>query len=435
MIPVCQPFLNGNELKYVEDAVRTGWISSSGKYVKAFEEAFAEYCGVEYAVGVCNGTVALHLALTCLGIGQGDEVIVPDFTMIASAFSVCYTGARPVFVDADEKTWNIDVSKIEEKITPQTRAIMPVHIFGNPCDMDAIQQIAARHNLFVIEDAAEAHGAEYQTKRTEVRGQMTEVRRGQPPAHRGLRPGGRTEDRGSEKKGNLKKEMQSADFTASQGIWRKCGSLGDIAAFSFFANKIITTGEGGMVVTDSERLYKKALYHKNLCFDPDAPRNYIHNDIGFNYRMSNIHAAIGLAQTEKADEYKEMRIRNGKLYKKYLKDIKGIILQEDQPDAENVFWMNGILLDPEKYGKTRDELIDLLKENGIDTRLFFIGMHRQPSLLNFGCDGTGNYPITDNLAQNGLYLPSASNLKEDEIKYICETVSRKGAKAQKNGNE
>jgi perosamine synthetase len=241
----------------VDDAVRTGWISSSGKYVKAFEEAFAGYCGVKYAVGVCNGTVALHLALTCLGIGQGDEVIIPDFTMIASAFSVCYTGAKPVFVDADDKTWNIDVTKIEEKITPRTKAIMPVHIFGNPCDMDAIQQIASRHNLFIIEDAAEAHGAMY--------------------------------------KG------------------RKTGSLSDIAAFSFFANKNITTGEGGMVVTDSERLYKKALYHKNLCFDPNAPRNYIHNDIGFNYRMSNLHAAIGLAQTEKADEYKEMRIRNGKL--------------------------------------------------------------------------------------------------------------------------
>ena len=414
MIPVCQPYLNGNELKYVDDAVRTGWISSSGKYVKAFEEAFAEYCGVKYAVGVCNGTVALHLALTCLEIGQGDEVIIPDFTMIASAFSVCYTGARPVFVDADEKTWNIDVTKIEEKITPQTKAIMPVHIFGNPCDMDAIQQIAARHNLFVIEDAAEAHGAKYYTKMSDIRYQMSDSKRtekkdsskqegrrsevgGQPPAHRGLRPGGRTEG-------------------------RVCGSFGDISAFSFFANKNLTTGEGGMVVTDNKNLYKKALYHKNMCFDPDVPRNYIHKDIGFNYRMSNLHAAIGLAQTEKADEYKEMRIRNGKLYRKYLKDIKGIILQEDQAGAENVFWMNGILLEPEKYGRTRDELVNLLKENGIDTRHFFVGMHRQPSLLKFGCDGTSNYSVTDNLAQNGLYLPSASNLGADDIEFICKFI-------------
>ena len=175
MIPVCQPFLNGNELKYVDDAIRTGWISSSGKYVKAFEEAFAEYCGVKYAVGVSNGTVALHLALTCLGIGKDDEVIIPDFTMIASAFSVCYTGAKPVFVDADDKTWNIDVTKIEEQITPRTKAIMPVHIFGNPCNMNVIQQIASKHNLFIIEDAAEAHGAEYQTQRSEVGGRRSEV--------------------------------------------------------------------------------------------------------------------------------------------------------------------------------------------------------------------------------------------------------------------
>lgn len=366
MIPVCEPYLNGNELKYVNDAVRTGWISSSGKYVKAFEEAFADYCGVRYAVGVCNGTVALHLALTCLGIGKGDEVIIPDFTMIASAFAVCYTGAKPVFVDAHEKTWNIHTAKIEEKITPRTKAIMPVHIFGNPCDMDAIQQIATRHNLFIIEDAAEAHGAKYQ--------------------------------------GNM------------------AGSFSDMAAFSFFANKNITTGEGGMVVTDSERLYKRALYHKNLCFDLNAPRNYIHNDIGFNYRMSNLHAAIGLAQTEKAAEYKEMRIRNGKRYRKYLIDVEGIILQDDSQGAENVFWMNSILIDPEKYGGTRDELIYRLKENGIDTRRFFVGMHRQPSLLKYGCDCSGHYPITDNLAKNGLYLPSAGNLKESKIRYICDVI-------------
>ena len=368
MIPVCEPHLNGNELKYVNDAIRTGWISSSGKYVRAFEEAFADYCGVKYAVSVCNGTVALHLALISLSIGKGDEVIIPNFTMIASAFSVCYTEAVPVFVDADEKTWNIDAVKIEKRITPRTKAIMPVHIFGNPCDMDAIQQIASRHNLFIIEDAAEAHGAKYGEKKT--------------------------------------------------------GSLSDIAAFSFFANKNLTTGEGGMVVTEDENLYKKALYYKNLCFDLDAPRNYTHNDIGFNYRISNIHAAIGLAQAEKANEYKRMRIRNGKLYRKYLKDIKGIILQEDQTSAENVFWMNSILLNPVLYGRTRDQLVEHLKEEGVDTRLFFVGMHRQPSLLKFGCDCSGYYPITANLAENGLYLPSASNLSENKIEYICDVIKQ-----------
>ncbi len=366
MIPVCEPYLNGNELRYVNNAVRTGWISSSGNYVKAFEEAFADYCGVKYAVGVCNGTVALHLALSCLGIGKGDEVIIPDFTMIASAFSVCYTGAMPVFVDADERTWNINAAKIEEKITPRTKAIMPVHIFGNPCDMDAIQQIATRHHLFIIEDAAQAHGAEYRQKKT--------------------------------------------------------GNLSDMAAFSFFANKNLTTGEGGMVVTNDEVLYKKALYFKNLCFGLDAPRNYIHRDIGFNYRMSNLHAAIGLAQTEKTDEYKKLRIRNGKRYREHLENIDGIVLQEDQKKTKNVFWMNGILIDPARYGRTRDQLVGHLKEKGVDTRLFFVGMHRQPSLLKFGCDGSGSYPITDNLAENGLYLPSGSNLGKDKIKYICDLI-------------
>ena len=342
------------------------FIYINGKYVNAFEEAFAKYCGVKYAVAVCNGTVALHLALTSLGITGGDEVILPDFTMIASAFAVCYTGATPVFVDTDKDTWNIDVTKIEEKITSLTKAIMPVHIFGNPCNMDAIHAIAQKHNLFIIEDAAEAHGAEFNGKKT--------------------------------------------------------GSFSHIGAFSFFANKNLTTGEGGMVVTDDEELYKKALYFKNICFPLDSPRNYIHHDIGFNYRMSNLHAAIGLAQTEKADQYREMRICNGHLYRKYLRNTPGVILQKDQQSALNVFWMNGILIDPDIYGKSRDDLAVFLKEKGIDTRLFFVGMHRQPSLVKFGCDCTGDFSVTDNLAANGLYLPSASQLEESTIKYICETI-------------
>jgi perosamine synthetase len=365
-IPVCSPLLSGNELAYITDAVSTGWISSSGSYLQKFEQAFAEYCGVKYAVGVCNGTVALHLALTALGIKEGDEVIIPDFTMIASAFAVCYTGAKPVFVDADNDTWNIDAAKIEEKITSNTKAIMPVHIFGNICDMDAISSIAKKHNLFILEDAAEAHGAEYKSK--------------------------------------------------------KSGSFSDIAAFSFFANKNITTGEGGMVVTNNEELFKKAKYYKNLCFPLDGPRNYIHEDIGFNYRMSNIHAAIGLAQTEKADYYRDLRIKHGLQYRELLSNIPGIVLQKDQKNGKNVFWMNGLCVIPEKYGRTRDELIAHLTENGIDTRLFFNGMHNQPALKKFGCDCSGNYPVSDFLATHGFYLPSGSGLTEDEINKICDLI-------------
>ena len=365
-IPVCEPFLNGNEKAYVADCMETGWISSPGKYVKSFEEEFAKYCDCNYGVAVCNGTVSLHLALAALGIGKGDEVILPDFTMIASAYSVCYTGAKPVFVDADKDTWNIDVTKIEEKITPNTKAIMPVHIFGNPCNMAEIERIAKKHNLFIVEDAAEAHGATYDGK--------------------------------------------------------KVGSFSDIASFSFFANKKLTTGEGGMVVMKDEKYYDKCRYLKNMSFPINGPRIYQHNDIGFNYRMSNIHAAIGLAQVEKADEYKEMRIRNHNLYKEFLKDVKGVTFQKDEEHSVNVCWMNTILLDPNVYGHTKDELIAHLKENGVDTRLLFTGMHRQKCLLDFCCDGSGDYPVTDNLTENGFYLPSASNLTKDDIEYICKLI-------------
>lgn len=365
-IPVCEPYLNGNELEYVTDCIKTGWISSAGKYVKEFELRFAEYCGAKYAVGVTNGTVAIHLALVAAGIGKGDEVIIPDFTMIATAFAVCYTGAIPVFVDAESETWNIDVTKIEEKISKRTKAIMPVSIFGHPCDMDEINALAKKYNLLVIEDAAESHGAEY------------------------------------------------------KGV--KTGNLADITTFSFFANKNLTTGEGGAVVTNNEDLYKKSLYFKNLCFPLDSPRNYMHNDIGFNYRISNIHAAIGLAQVEKADEYRLMRIRNHNLYAELLADVPGITIQKSKDYVMNVHWMNVILIDPERFGKTRDQLIVYLSENNVDTRLLFKGMHTQPSLIKFGCEKSGAYPVTDMLSQTGFYLPSGSNLTDEDIKHIASII-------------
>ena len=362
-IPVCEPLLAGNELKYVTEAVQTGWISSSGKFVTQFEEQFAVYSDCTYGVAVCNGTIALHLALLALGIGKDDEVILPTFTMIASAFAVCYTGAKPVFVDADKDTWNIDVTKIEEKITPKTKAIMPVHIFGKMCDMDAIKALADKYHIYIVEDAAEAHGALYKGK--------------------------------------------------------KAGSFSDVAAFSFFANKNITTGEGGMVITNNKEVYDRARYFKNVCFPLDGPRNYLHDNIGYNYRMSNVVAAIGLAQVEKADDYRAMRIHNHKLYKKYLADVPGIIFQsEAEEDCMDVCWMNTIVIDPVKYGHTKDELIAHLRENGIDTRLLFTGMHKQKAMIDFGCDCSGEYPVCEWLTENGFYLPSGSGLGESIIEEI-----------------
>ena len=366
-LPVCSPLLEGNELSYVTEAVSTGWISSSGSYVTEFEKSFAAYCEVGHGIAVCNGTVALHLALVALGVGPGDEVIIPNFTMAASAFAVCYTGAMPVFVDADKETWNMAIPSLESKITPKTKAIMPVHIFGNPCDMTALHRVSEKWGIPLLEDAAEAHGAEVNGK--------------------------------------------------------KVGSLGNLAAFSFFANKNVTTGEGGMVVTDDDALAQACRYHKNLCFPLDAPRTYLHADIGFNYRMSNIHAALGLAQTERADYYRNLRIRHGCLYRELLEKIPGITVQKDQLGGKNVFWMNGMCVCPEQYGRSRDELVAHLKENGIETRLFFNGMHRQPALQKYGCDSSDTYPVSDFLADNGLYLPSGSGLAEEDIHFICDVIA------------
>ena len=369
-IPVCKPSLEGRELEYIADAVKTGWISSAGKYVTGFEDEFSRYCGVQYGIAVCNGTAAIHLALVSLGIGPDDEVIIPDFTMIATAAAVAYTGAVPVFVDVDSMTWNIDPARIEEKITARTKAILAVSIFGNPCDMDKIRAIAFQYGLRVIEDAAQSHGAEY------------------------------------------------------KGI--KTGALADITAFSFFANKNLTTGEGGMVVTDDKKLADSCRYFRNLCFPAAGVRNYIHEDIGFNYRMSNLHAAIGLAQAQKADEYRAMRIRNAKLYKEYLDGIPGISFQIDTPGGLSVHWMNAICVDPAGFGRSRDQLMAHLESGDIEARLLFAGMHRQPCLSKAGYDVAGQYPATDKLTEQGLYLPSASDLAADDIHYICDKIAEAG---------
>lgn len=365
-IPVCEPALNGNEIKYVTDAITTGWISSAGKYVSEFEDNFADYSDCKYGVSVCNGTIALHLALVSLGIGKGDEVIIPTFTMIASALAVTYTGATPVFIDADKETWNIDVNKIEEKITNKTKVIMPVHIFGKMCEMDELANLAKKYNLHILEDAAEAHGAEYKGK--------------------------------------------------------KAGSFSSIASFSFFANKNLTTGEGGMVVTNDKVIYDKARYFKNMCFSLDGPRNYTHDEVGFNYRMSNLVAAVGVAQVEKADEYRSARIKNNAIYRSFLKDIPGIIFQKPSQNGIDVHWVNAIVIDPDLYGHKMVDLVAYLNEKLVGTRLLFNGMHNQNCLKTNLSFLESNYPVSDWLTENGFYLPSGSNLTHEQIEYISNLI-------------
>lgn len=364
MIPVCVPLLGEKELEYAIDCIKTNWISSKGKYVEEFEKKFAEYCGCKYGITTTSGTTALHLALASIGASKRDEVIIPAFTMIATAFAVIYCGAKPVLVDAEPEIWNMDVNQIEEKITDKTKAIMPVHIYGHPCNMDPILKLAKKYNLYVVEDAAESHGAEY--------------------------------------KG------------------RKTGGVGDIGCFSFYANKIITCGEGGMVVTNDEEIAERARSLRDLSF-PKGKRTYQHLEVGYNYRMTNIQAAIGLAQLKRIDKLVRMRRRNAHLYNECLKDAEGIRLPVEKGWAKNVYWMYSISIEDD-FEISRDELVEKLMKKGIDTRTFFIPMHQQLVFQKMSLFKKESYPVAEELSSKGMYLPSGSGLKEKEIKYICNVI-------------
>ena len=367
-IPVCEPLLGERDLKNVTECIKSGWISGKGRYVNEFEGRFASYCRASYGISTTSGTTALHLAMLALGIGKGDEVIVPDFTMIASANSVVYAGAMPVWVDSEPRTWNIDPAKIEEKITKKTKAIMVMHTYGHPADMDPVLKIADERGLMVIEDAAEAHGAEYKGKRV--------------------------------------------------------GCLGNVGCFSFYANKIVTTGEGGLVVTNDEGVAERARLFKDLYFDKE--RKYIHRQVGFNYRLSNIQAALGLAQLERIDEIIKMKRDNAELYNSLLKGIEGIVLPPEMKWAKNVYWMYTVLVGDE-FGLNRDAVKRGLEKKGIDTRFAFSPMHVQPCFARLGFSGKDeDYPVAVGLSRRGLYLPSAPSLKEEQIRYVCESIKELG---------
>lgn len=355
-IPVYQPSLTGNEKKYVDECLDTAWISSKGKYNDLFAQKFSEYVGAKYATTVTNGTLALHLALLALGIGAGDEVIVPSFTYIASANAVRYTGANVVFADSLNETWQIDPDDISRKITSKTKALMPVHLYGHPCEMDTIMRIAKENSLFVIEDCAEAIGSEY--------------------------------------------------------CGRKVGSFGDIAAFSFFGNKTITCGEGGMIVTNDKALFERAVHLKGQGLA--SHREYWHDIIGYNYRMTNIAAAIGLAQLEHVEEFIVKKIYIANKYKENLKGLPIKVHSQDE-NVRHTYWMVSIVCDDID---DRDKLREYLKVNGIETRPTFYPIHMMPMYS----DKYKRLPVAERIGLSGINLPSYPALSDREIEYICANI-------------
>lgn len=361
-IPVAAPSLVGNEKSYVMDCLESSWISSTGKYIEKFETAFAQFCEIDHAVSCSNGTTALHLALLALGVGSGDEVIVPTLTFVATANAVTYCGARPVFVDSERCTWNIDPALIESKITARTKGIIAVHLCGHPADLDPIKTVASRHGLFVLEDAAQAHGARYKGRRV--------------------------------------------------------GSVGDIATFSFFGNKIISTGEGGMVVTNDAAMAEKMRLLKSHGMDPK--QRYWHPVIGYNYRMTNVAAAIGLAQVETVEWQLERRREVANWYRDYLQGWPGLRWQPETEWAKPVWWLFTIILEDEAR-VTRNEIMSYMGERGIETRPIIHPLHTLPPYVD-SARGE-NFPVAERLAERGINLPTWAGLTREDVSRVCDTLN------------
>lgn len=365
-IPVNEPLLNGREKEYLLECIKTGWISSEGPFVKEFEEKFAKKVSRKFAVAVTNGTAALEIACRTLEIGKGDEVIMPTFTIISCAAAILRCGGKPVLVDSDPETWNMDVKQIEAKINKKTKAIMAVHIYGLPVDMNPILKLAKKYHLKVIEDAAEAHGQTYNG--------------------------------------------------------RPCGSFGDVSIFSFYPNKLITTGEGGMVLTDSRKIYEKCLLFRNLCFV--AKRRFVHEDLGYNFRMTNLQAALGLAQLERYDEFIKIKRRMGKKYSKLFKNMNCLELPVEKTDyAENIYWVYGIVL----KGNVKfdaQEAMRRIAEEKIGTRPYFYPMHMQPVFKKMGLFKGERYPVAERLSTRGFYVPSGLSLTGEQMETVARVIKK-----------
>jgi perosamine synthetase len=370
VIPVNEPLLSGREKELLAHCIDSGWISSEGPFVTEFEEKFSRYIGAQYGVAVCNGTAALESALYGIDIHKGDEIIMPSFTIISCAIAAIRLGAVPVLVDINPENWNMDVTQIESKITSRTKAIMPVHIYGHPADMDTIFELASEYDLKIVEDAAEAHGAEY--------------------------------------------------FSTEKGRkWLKCGNMSDAAAFSFYANKIITTGEGGMVVTSDPTVAERATSYRNLCFKPE--KRFYHTELCYNFRMTNLQAALGIAQLERVKEFIQIKRSLADYYRYKLSRFPQVHFQVEKPYVTSVYWVYAIELD-ESLGLTAETMIDELKNRGIGTRSFFVGLHAQPVLQQMGLFKGENYPHTDKASKQGLYLPSGLTLTRQHIDIVCDAV-------------
>lgn len=366
MIPVNEPLLNGNEKKYLIECIDTGWISSEGPFVRQFEERMAAEVGRRHGIAVCNGSAALELSLAALELGPGDEVIMPTFTIISCAAAVVRRGCLPVLVDSDPATWNMDVTRIEDRITPRTRAIMVVHIYGLPVDMAPVIALAEKYGLKIIEDAAEMHGQTY---------------RGRP-----------------------------------------CGSFGDLSTFSFYPNKHITTGEGGMVLTDDSHLAERCRSLRNLCFQPK--QRFVHEELGFNFRMTNLQAALGLAQLERLEEFVRRKRIMGRRYRELLAGIEGLELMPDKTDyADSIYWVYGIVL-KDSVAFDAEEAMSRLGRNGIATRPFFWPMHEQPVFLRMGMFAGESLPVAERLARRGFYIPSGLALTEAQIEEVAESLTK-----------
>ena len=364
-VPVNIPLLSGNERTYIEQCLQSGWISSEGPFIDEFEKRFSSYTGMDHGIAVSSGSGALDIAVAALGIGKGDEVIMPAFTIISPALSVVRAGGIPVLVDSNPVTWNMDVQQVEQRITERTKAIIAVHIYGLPVDMDPLLDLAQRYRIPVIEDAAEMHGQLY--------------------------------------KG------------------RKCGSLGTISVFSFYANKLLTTGEGGMLLCNDPALAERCKKLRNLAFEP-AGRRFIHHELGWNYRMSNLQAALGLAQLEQIEQSIARKKQMGLFYAQQLQFMTkaGYVLPVSSTiEAENIYWVFGVVAPSEE---ACSKLVLYLSGAGIGTRPFFWCMHEQPVFTRMGLFGEERYPVAESLARQGFYLPSGLGITDSDLTLVAETI-------------